>query len=232
MIGVIIPAHDEAALLDRCLRSVARAAADARLDGEPVGVFVALDDCSDGSAAIAAAHRVTRIACVARDVGTARACAADRAIATGARWIASTDADSRVPRHWLSAQLAHGADAVCGIVRIADWSPRDNRLRSLYERHYVPRDGHRHVHGANLGVSTHAYLRAGGFVAGNTSEDVSLVHRLQRARARIAWAAQPCVVTSARRSRRCAGGLSAYLDRLGLAPEAGRAPRDGLGAIA
>jgi glycosyltransferase involved in cell wall biosynthesis len=232
MIGVIIPVHDEAMLLDRCLRAVMRAAADPRLGGEPVRIFVALDDCSDGSAAIAAAHQVTRVTCAVRDVGTARACAAERAIAAGARWIASTDADSRVPRYWLSAQLAHGADAVCGIIRIADWSPRDSRLRRLYDRHYMSRDGHRHVHGANLGVSTCAYLRAGGFVAGNTSEDVSLVYRLQQAQARIAWAARPCVVTSARRSHRCKGGFSAYLDRLGLALEGERSPRDGIGALA
>lgn len=232
MIGVIIPVHDEAMLLDRCLRAVMRAAADPRLGGEPVRIFVALDDCSDGSAAIAAAHQVTRVTCAVRDVGTARACAAERAIAAGARWIASTDADSRVPRHWLSAQLAHGAGAVCGIVRIADWSPRDSRLRSLYDRHYVPHDGHRHVHGANLGVSTGAYLRAGGFVAGHASEDVSLVRRLQQARVRIAWAARPCVVTSARRSHRCKDGFSAYLDRLDLALEGERPPRGGLGAVA
>lgn len=234
MIGVIVPAHNEAALLDDCLRSIARAAADRHLHGEPVRIFVALDDCTDASADIAARHGATGVACSVRNVGAARAGAAARALDAGARWIASTDADSRVPRHWLSAQLARRADAVCGIVCVVDWSPRDQRLRALYDRHYVARDGHRHIHGANLGVSARAYRHVGGFTPCTSSEDVSLVRRLQDAHARIAWAARPCVVTSARHSARCDGGFSACLDRLGrtLETRAGLHGSQGWGASA
>jgi hypothetical protein len=132
----------------------------------------------------------------------------------GARWLASTDADSLVPDHWLSAQLACHAEAVCGIVRVVDWAPRGEYVHARHDSHYQSRNGHRHVHGANLGVAVHAYHRAGGFAADSCGEDVSLVSRLQRLHAYIAWVARPCVITSARHSRRCPGGFSSHLDRL------------------
>jgi hypothetical protein len=40
-------------------------------------------------------------------------------------WLATTDADSRVPGSWLQDQLAfarRGFDAVAGTVRVHDWS--------------------------------------------------------------------------------------------------------------
>jgi len=37
----------------------------------------------------------------------------------------------------------------------------DDRLREHFARHYQNRDGHRHIHGANLGVSANAYLATG-----------------------------------------------------------------------
>jgi hypothetical protein len=63
------------------------------------------------------------------------------------------------------------------------------------------------VHGANLGVSAQAYLRAGGFAPLACSEDVALVEQLQATGARIAWSAAPRVVTSARRASRARGGF-------------------------
>lgn len=214
MIAVIIPAHDEAAMLPACLRAVHRAALDLRLGNEPVRVYVALDDCTDASAEIVAAQHAIGVPCHGCNVGAARAHAAACALGDGARWLASTDADSLVPPNWLSAQLAHAADVVCGIVCVIDWRERGSRARALYERHYHARDGHRHVHGANLGVAAASYQRAGGFHASRSHEDVSLVARLQEQRARVAWAANPCVATSARHSPRCAEGYSAHLDGL------------------
>ncbi len=214
MIGVVIPVHDEAPVLARCLAGVRRAACDPRLGGEPVQVFVTLDACADDSERIAAAFGAQIGSCHERDVGAARTSAAMRAIDAGARWLASTDADSEVPPDWLSAQLAWRAEAVCGIVHVRDWAARDPRLRAAYDQHYQARDDHRHVHGANLGVSARAYRHAGGFMAGAGGEDVSLVRRLQARQVRIAWVARPCVVTSARHSHRCPNGFAATLDRL------------------
>lgn len=214
MIGVIVPVHDEASVLESCLRHVLRAASDPQLGGEPVRLFVALDACSDNSGDIACALGAVTVICNERNVGAARACAAALAVGEGARWLASTDADSLVPVHWLSAQLACRADAVCGTVRVVDWMARDRRLPACHDNQYQSRDGHHHVHGANLGVAAHAYRRAGGFAADSCGEDVSLVHRLQRLCAHIAWVARPCVITSARHSQRCPGGFSFHLDQL------------------
>lgn len=58
MIAVIIPAHNEARRLGRCLKSVNAAAALAREAGHQVEVPVVLDRCTDSSAAIARRHQV------------------------------------------------------------------------------------------------------------------------------------------------------------------------------
>ncbi len=78
-------------------------------------------------------------------------------------------------------------------------------------------DGHRHIHGANLGLSATAYRRAGGFAAIPCHEDVALVRALQRAGMGIAWSAKPRVATSARMRGRAKGGFADYLAGLQLA---------------
>lgn len=214
MIGVIVPAHNEARGIGRCLQSIRRAASDPSLRGEAVLVVVAADACSDTTAEIARQHGCHVIELDARCVGKARAVAADSAIAYGVRWLASTDADSVVPPHWLSAQLSHAHAAVCGIIRLRAASYLRGTVLARYEERYHARDGHAHVHGANLGVSTAAYRRCGGFPHVPTHEDVRLVASLQRANIVIAWRANPCVYTSARLNGRAPDGLSAYLRAL------------------
>ena len=165
MIGVLVPAHDEEALIGDCLRSLQAAALCPGLAGEPVEILVALDSCTDATAAVCAAHGVRTVALQARCVGRARATAADVLLAMGARWIATTDADSRVPADWLSAQLGCGADAFCGTVRVADWLDFAPRVRAAFLAGERYEDGHPHVHGANLGVSAAAYRAVGGLPA-------------------------------------------------------------------
>ena len=87
-----------------------------------------------------------------------------------------------------------------------------------YDAHYVDRDGHRHVHGANLGVSRTAYLAAGGFRDLIVGEDVALVASLMESGARIAWTAAPRVETSARRQSRACLGFGAFLIEIGGPP--------------
>jgi glycosyltransferase involved in cell wall biosynthesis len=210
MIGVVIPAHNEEHHLGAALHAIEQARRDTFLEGEAVQVIVVLDSCTDGTAAIAARHGAATCAVRARNVGTARALGASAMLAAGARWLAFTDADTTVSPNWLSAQLALGADAVCGSIAVADWSPHGEHA-ALIEAHfletYSDREGHRHIHGANLGVSADAYLRAGGFRALACSEDVDLVLALERSGARIAWSAAPRVTTSARRDARAKGGF-------------------------
>jgi len=198
MIGVIVPAHNEEALLAPCLAALLEASRHEDLDGETVRIVVVLDACNDFSGAIARAYGVETLTLKARNVGIARATA---------RWLAFTDADSRVSATWLVAQLSLDADAVCGSIAVDDWSAHPHSVREYFRKTYVDADGHRHIHGANLGVSAQAYRQAGGFPPLTCSEDVALVDRLIAINARIAWSAAPRVITSARAAARASGGF-------------------------
>lgn len=218
MIGILIPVHNEEALLGDCLQAALKAASHPGLAGEPVQVLVVLDSCSDASALIAEGFGVQRLEVQARNVGHARGVGARHLLNQGARWISCTDADSRVAPDWLVAQLALGADAVCGTVTVDAWSEGfDPAAQIRYHQAYQASDGHRHVHGANLGISADAYVRAGGFEPLACHEDVQLVRNLERCGALIAWSHDPQVITSARLDARAQGGFGDYLKSLMLA---------------
>ncbi len=217
MIAVIIPAHNEEDLLAACLKSVVRASYDPALKGERVRTFVVLDACTDNSAAIAERFGVDRITCQVHNVGHARALGAAAALEAGARWLAFTDADSTVPTDWVSRQLAHDSDVVCGLIEVADWLDHPKTIRTLFDAGYVVSDGHRHVHGANLGVRASVYRASGGFQHLRVHEDVTLIAHLENGGAKIAWAATPRVTTSARRKNRAPGGFAGHLATLAAA---------------
>lgn len=217
MLAVVVPAHDEQAHIGACLASVQIAARCPRLNGERVLIVVALDACSDQTGRIARDCGASVVSIESRNVGMARASGARHALDAGARWLAFTDADSVVGPEWLSAQLAQRSDAVCGTIEVrdwGDWGESSERLRTQHARTYTDADGHRHIHGANLGVAAPAYRNVGGFQPLVSSEDVALVEALSSAGASIAWSAAPRVVTSARRSYRAPGGFGELLARV------------------
>lgn len=214
MIAVIVPAHNEETSIARCVDSLLVAAAHPGLAMEPVEIIVVLDSCSDGTERALRDYPVHRLLVEHRNVGKSRAAGADLAIAGGARWLAATDADTRVPSTWLVDQLAFGTDAVCGTVAVDDWSLHPAPVRARYDSLYTPSDGHRHIHGANLGVSAHAYQRVGGFKPLAAHEDIRLISDLQACGASITWTAKNCVTTSARPDCRCSEGFGAYLSSL------------------
>lgn len=219
MIGVLIPVHNEEQLLGACLETVLRAGQHCALAGEQVVALVVLDSCTDSSAEIARRHPVVILEVAARNVGQARAAGAQYLLELGVRWIACTDGDSTVAEDWLVEQLALDADAVCGTVTPGQWDknmPEQAQIR--YQQHYQHRDGHRHIHGANLGVSAAAYLRAGGFPPLACHEDVHLIHQLEMSGARIAWSCRPRVITSTRLKARAQGGFGDYLRTLSITP--------------
>jgi hypothetical protein len=74
-----------------------------------VHIVVVLDDCKDFSGA-------------------------DLLLAAGARWLAFTDADSRVSPGWLAAQLVLDADAVCGSIAVDDWSDHPRSVRDYFRK--------------------------------------------------------------------------------------------------
>jgi glycosyltransferase involved in cell wall biosynthesis len=209
MLAIIIPAHNEEDHIGAAVAAARIAASDPRLRDEQVELIVVLDECTDATAVRAAGARTLSVR--ARNVGIARAAGAEAALTLGARWLAFTDADSRVSPTWLSDQLALAADAVCGCIAIDDWSAHgahSELLRAHFLETYADRDDHGHVHGANLGVSAQAYRMAGGFKYLACSEDVALVRSLEAGGARIAWSARPRLVTSARCHARAHGGFA------------------------
>jgi glycosyltransferase involved in cell wall biosynthesis len=215
MIGVIIPAHNEIDHLRACVESILVAAQHPALLGERVAVMVVLDSCTDASAESIADLPVERLDVEALNVGVARATGAQHLLQRGARWLAFTDADSRVPANWLSLQMAAECDVFCGPVSVDDWQAHTHDVRQRYDSHYQSIDGHPHVHGANMGVSAKAYLSAGGFPPLACHEDIGLISRLIAQGARIARLAEPCVITSGRaKGRVLGGGFAQFLTSL------------------
>ena len=224
MIGVVVPANDEEALIGGCLDALRVAARHPDLAGETVEVIVVLDACRDRTRHVVEAHGVRSIKVDARNVGVARAAGASASIARGARWLAFTDADSEVAPDWLARQVEMAVDAVCGVICVTDWGDYGAEARARYEAGYVDAEHHRHIHGASLGVSSTAYVRAGGFPPLRCSEDVELVRRLGAQGATIRWTNAVRVSTSARRIARAPAGFASHL-RLAEQATAGRGGR-------
>ncbi len=211
MIGVFVPVHNEEALLASCLQALQAAGRHPGLLGEEVRIVAILDACEDRSASVAEQMGVRVLTSHEGNVGHARRLGAAWLLDQGARWLACTDADSQVPEDWLSCQLSFRADAVCGTVRVDDWHEHSEAVRARYLQAYQQREQHRHIHGANLGISAAAYQRAGGFPPIVAHEDVALVEALEQQGACIAWTALNSVRTSARLCARASGGFSDYL---------------------
>lgn len=214
---VVVPVHDEEATLGRCLSAVADAVAELGPGGPATGVVVVLDDCSDASGEVAAAHDVAIVSGRARNVGRARALGVSvgtREDDDGTRtWVVTTDADSVVPRSWLRDHVAAataGDQALVGRVTPDPDELGGTLLERWRARHTL---GEQHVFGANLGVRLSAYRAVGGFRPLRTGEDVALVAALRAAGARVGSGGAP-VLTSARLRGRAPDGFADYLSRL------------------
>ncbi len=223
---VAVPAKNEEALLPGCLRSV-RTSVTALARVRPdiaVRVVVALDECTDGSADIALDHGALIASPEGAGVGTAR----DSAIRHGLEdlavrdlsttWVACTDADSRVPRSWLVRQVMWaegGVDLVVGTVEPFDTEDAAS-LAAWHSRHQLA-EGHRYVHGANLGIRASRWRQAGGFGPLSLHEDVSLVGRVRGCTTQ--WVATDTtrVRTSGRSRSRVEGGFGSFVHGLGSA---------------
>lgn len=225
-LAVVVPARDEEQLLPACLDAVDRAVAALALAHPDVAcrVFVVLDTCEDGTAEVVAGRpgvvavpvSVGQVG-AARDAGVRAAVRWSRGTDPARVWIASTDADTVVPPHWLTAQVALASEGHALVVGTVQPDPRDltDAERALWWARHSTRDGHEHVHGANLGLSLEAYRAVGGFPHLPVHEDVELVGAVRRSGARWIAAGGLAAVTSGRRSARAPHGFAAYLDGLG-----------------
>lgn len=216
MIGVVIPAHNEENHINRCVISIIEAASHPGLNGMPVRLVVVLDACTDATEGLAASAGAMVLNVHHKNVGKARGAGAELLLNLGVGWLAFTDADTIVPPDWLFQQIEANADAVCGIVEVDSWRGYGDRVREHYLNLYQFKDEHRHVHGANLGVSAQAYRRAGGFQPLPSHEDVCVVADLERTGARIAWTSSNPAVTSARTDYKCREGFGEYLANLAV----------------
>ena len=225
-VGVVVPAHDEEALLPACLAGLTEAAAVAMAERPSlrVRIVVAADACRDGTAAVARRAGALVVPLTARNVGVARAAGLHELLRSGspawgrggrpspdALWLATTDADSVVPPQWLASQVRQaeaGWDTVVGTVRVADWTGHaDGVVREFARRYGRWRGWHPHVHGANLGFTAAAYQAVGGFPAQPTGEDRALVAALQAGGFRVLRSAAVPVITSARVRYRAPAGF-------------------------
>jgi glycosyltransferase involved in cell wall biosynthesis len=107
-IGVVVPVNNEEHGLRQCLAALDEAASHVAV---PVTVIVVLDSCTDDSAAVVdgfSGGRVESLIAKSNNVGVARAAGMavllHRHPASGT-WLATTDGDSIVPRHWFAAQV-------------------------------------------------------------------------------------------------------------------------------
>ena len=228
-VGVVMPAHNEEQHIGKALLALKTAANALGREhpGMEARIVVVLDNCSDRSAEITAAHisndarfRAVNVKLrstgASRDFGFRTALECLGANGTEGSWLATTDADSTVPQHWLTRQveLANaGADAILGSVE-PDPADMDPAIHRRWLELHPFREDHQHIYGANLGIRASAYLAAGGFPKLRTHEDRVLVERLRHHDFTVTATGSIRVLTSGRTHARAPEGFAAYLRSL------------------
>lgn len=235
---VVVPAKDEEADLPDCLDALTSAVdrwEEQHTQGSAAVVVVA-DRCADRTVEIARAKAEEDPRFHVLELGptTPGASSVGRARDLGARhgrdlfpdmpgerlWVASTDADTRVPAGWLTglAVLGTGVDVadaegalVLGTVDLVDADPA---LRQVWAAGYEHREGHPHVHGASMGLTWARYEAAGGFPHLTEHEDVRLVEAVRAQGAPVVATDRVRVATSARLHGRSPGGFAGHLAAL------------------
>jgi hypothetical protein len=232
-LGIVLPVHDEEALLGAALAAL-EVAVDQVIGDVPCHTVLVFDQCRDRSRDIATRwrrdlrsrrrdHLVSEIVIGAAKVGSARraGCAAALAAAAGSGippssiWLATTDADSRVPEQWLSTQVARhdaGADVWSGTVTVHDWTDRRDSTAAEWGRRYEAEL--EPAHGASLGFNGQVYLGVGQFESLPSGEDRSFLRAAKAYGANCCFDRSAPVTTSARRDARAPHGFSEALWRI------------------
>ncbi|MEP7161273.1 MAG: glycosyltransferase family A protein [Dermatophilaceae bacterium] len=222
---VAVPVRDEETLLASCLRSLVLAQDELRAmsAGVQTDIVVALDSCTDGSAAVAGTFPVAVVTTNQGCVGGARDTAIEVGVA-GCRslgiplartWLACTDADTRVPPNWLTRQVAlgdDGADLVLGTVEPS--GQLDSGLLARWRAGHQLVEDHPHIHGANLGLRASTWFSLDGFGHLPAHEDRQLAHRARASGAICVATDSMRVRTSSRLAGRVTGGFADHLAAL------------------
>jgi hypothetical protein len=98
---------------------------------------------------------------------------------------------------------------------VVDWSEHPAHVPAAFAARYETGDRlHPHVHRANIGIRTSAYLAAGGFRSLPTAEDHALLAAAAEVGCSALSARDVAVATSARRNARAPHGFSHLLRTL------------------
>jgi hypothetical protein len=238
VVGVVVPVHNEEELLGESLAAIREACAPIVRVGIPCRAVIVLDHCVDASGEIsrnwagelqrtggrlqAIVHRST-----GAGVGSARRTGSSALLrqlsGTDPRhiWLATTDADSRVPKNWLTVQVAAhecGADIWSGRVEVEDWSHHELHTEGRWHRAYDREESP--IHGASLGFNGRAYLRSGGFSRLHSGEDRALHEAIVAQGGRAFEGSDAKVITSGRKQARAPLGFAWVLSSLDHEPEA------------
>lgn len=232
-VGVVVPIHNERQRLPDAMASLAVATMSTTV---PVSLVFVLDACTDDSERIgrgqsdlsplAAYHwipTVHRRASSARSSGVEKVVTETGLLGIAPRDVAvlTTDADTTVPKEWISdhvVRLDSGDDAVAGIVDLERSAESDGfyeRWRHDYSEHFRRDGSHPHVHCANLAVRLSCLNAAGGFGHHERAEDIDLWRRLEATpNIRLRSDHASLVTTSARSDGRVDGGFATALNVL------------------
>ena len=220
MLCIIVPAHNEEAYISQCLTAAHTTGRHAALNSEQGKVIVVADDSDDQTDSLSSASGAILIETDGRNVGFARAIGANATILLGARWLAFTDANSIASPNWLADHHHCRAVVACRTVNVRNWPTESDAARARFASTYINLDGHRHVHGANLGMAAIAYQKAGGFPPLLVHEDVAPLKALESIGASICWSAAPRVSTSAWLQSKTGAGFHATLQLWNILPSA------------
>jgi cellulose synthase/poly-beta-1,6-N-acetylglucosamine synthase-like glycosyltransferase len=222
-IGVIVPAQNEEATMQRCIESIIGAARHACRENS-LWIVVVADACTDATAHIArrAMGMFGRVRdCNVRSAGAARKLGVEAVLEhfhdvdPHSIWLANTDADTCVPVDWIEIHLALADEGVTGVAGIVQLNPDGCvKAHDLYHRTYhIRSDGtHAHVHGANIAVRADAYIDVGGWRDLALAEDHCLWGRLRSRGWRVSSPSRSVVSTSARLVGRARGGFADTLE--------------------
>jgi hypothetical protein len=213
----VVPVHDEEDLLPDAQQAL-DLAIDRLSPSVSCRVVLVLDSCGDASWTIARCWAARRNALVVRrecmSVGVARRFGFSALLARwpemdlAKTWLATTDADSRVPEDWLTVQVdayLSGIDLWAGRINVSEESGTVLRWTERYAEERDP------IHGANLGFSAARYEELGGFGSLPSGEDRDFYERAVAAGLRIRHDAKAIVVTSSRREGRAPQGFAGVL---------------------
>lgn len=254
---VCVPARDEVRRLPRLIRSLA--VQDGFSAAVPLRLVIVANNCGDGTAdavrAMAAGGEAeplairlveARLAPGEAHVGTARRMALD----AGGAWLdtdgcpdgilLTTDADARVPRSWVAANLRAlaAAEIVGGRLAIDPEAAPEPALADLHariERYWAavraiedardpqahdPAPRHGDHTGASLALRAALYRRVGGLPPLPRGEDNALVARVREAGGRLRHCPDVSVLVSDRAAGRADGGMATEMVRRAAAARA------------